>query len=310
MRRRELLQFGGAALVPAALLAHGRTSAADRAMQPGGRRLTQFGLQLSTVTRLMMQDFEGTLRQVAGIGYSLVEFSAMGLLGRPVEHVKELMAEVGLQAPIGRVSPKLPADVMQMPREEAMRVFAERGQARYLVENVKHALEDAQAFGQKVINLPALPPTEFGSLEQVKQNIAAINAAGEVCAAQGVQFGYHNHDWELTPIDGIIPYDLMIEQTDPQNVSFQLDTYWIVKAGGNLSDYLSRYSGRFNSTHLKDIDADGDFEDVGYGAIDFPSFVAQAEAVGAAYHFVERDNPPDPLGAIQRSYDYLRNMTY
>lgn len=310
MRRRELLRLGGAALVPTALLARGRAAAAEPAMQPSGRRLTNFGLQLSTVNRLLAQDFEGTLREVAQIGYPLVEFSAMGLLGRPAEHVKQLMAEIGLEAPIGRVSPKLPANVMQMPREEAMRVFAERGQAKYLVENVQHALKDAQAFGQKVVNLPAMPPTEFGSLDQVKTTIAAINAAGEVCAAQGVQFGYHNHDWELTPIDGVIPYDLMIEQTDPANVSFQLDTYWIVKAGGNLSDYLSRYPGRFNSCHLKDIDERGDFEDVGHGSIDFPRFVAEAEAAGAGYFFVERDNPPDPAKAIRRSYEYVRNMTY
>ena len=310
MRRRELLRLGGAALVPVTLLARGRASAAAPALQPGVRRLTRIGLQLSTVTRLLMQDFEGTLRQVAGIGYSQVEFSAMGRLGRPVEHVKQLLAETGLQAPVGRVSPKLPADVMQMPREEAMRIFAERGQARHLVENVKHALEDALAFEQKVINLPALPPTEFGSLDQVRANIEAINAAGEVCAAQGVQFGYHNHDWELTPIDGVIPYDLMIEQTDPQNVSFQLDSYWIVKGGGDLSDYLSRYSGRFNSCHLKDIDPHGDFEDVGHGTIDFPRFVAEAEAAGARHFFVERDDPPDPAEAIRRSYDYIRDMTY
>ena len=310
MRRRELLRLGGVALVPATLLAHGRTWTAERAMQPSGRRLTNFGLQLSTVNRLLAQDFEGTLRKVAEIGYPLVEFSAMGFLGRPVEQVQQLMAEIGLQAPIGRLSPKLSENVMQMPREEAMRVFAERGRAKYLVENVQHALKDALAFGQKVINLPALPPTEFGSLDQVKTAMEAINAAGEVCAAQGVQFGYHNHDWELTPIDGIIPYDLMIEQTDPANVSFQLDTYWIVKAGGSLSDYLSRYPGRFNSCHLKDIDQQGDFEDVGHGTIDFPRFVAEAEAAGARYFFVERDDPPDPASAMRRSYEYVRNMTY
>lgn len=310
MRRREVLQWSAGALIPAALAALGRASAADPPNPNRTRKLANFGLQLSTVGRLLAQDFEGTLRRVAEIGYPLVEFSAMGLLGRPVELVKQLLAETGLDAPVGRVSPKLSADVMQMPREEAMRVFAELGQAKYLVENVKQALEDALAFGQKVINLPALPPTEFGSLDQVKANIEAINAAGEVCAAQGVQFGYHNHDWELTPIDGIIPYDLMIEQTDPENVSFQLDSYWIVKGGGNLTDYLGRYSGRFNSCHLKDIDEHGDFEDVGHGTIDFPRFVAEAEAAGARHFFVERDNPPDPADAIQRSYDYLRDMTY
>ena len=310
MQRRKVLQFGAGALASATLLAPGRASAAEPAKQSGLRKLDQIGLQLSTVTRLMVQDFEGTLEQVARIGYSLVEFSAMGILGRPIQHVQQLLAENGLEAPLGRVSPKLPANVMQMPREEAMRVFAERGQAKYLVENVKQALEGAQALGQKVINLPALPPTEFASLDQVKRNIDHINAAGEVCAAQGVQFGYHNHDWELTPIDGIIPYDLMIEQTDPQNVSFQLDSYWIVKGGGSLSDYLGRHRGRFNSCHLKDIDEHGDFEDVGHGTIDFPRFVAEAQAAGARYFFVERDDPPDPANAMRRSYDYIRDMTY
>ena len=310
MRRRELLKFGGGALIPATLLAHGGVSAPGQAKGQDVRRLPDVGLQLSTVTRLLAQDFEGTLREVAEIGYRLVEFSAMGTLGRPVEYVKQLLAETGLEAPVGRVSPKLPENAMQMPREEAMRVFAERGQARYLVENVTRTLEDAHALGQKVINLPALLPAEFGSLDQVKRNIEYINAAGEVCAAQGVQFGYHNHDWELTPIDGVVPYDLMIEQTDPRNVSFQLDSYWIVKGGGDLSDYLRRYGGRFNSCHLKDIDENGDFEDVGHGTIDFPRFVAEAEAAGAQYFFVERDDPPDPAGAIRRSYDYVRNMTY
>ena len=310
MRRRELLQLGAGALAATAFPGHGHASAAESAKHPGGRRLSQIGLQLSTVTPLLAQDFEGTLRQVAGIGYSLVEFSAMGLLGRPVDDVKQLLADAGLEAPVGRVTPKLPADVLQMPREEAMRLFAERGQAKHLVENVKHALDDALALGQKIINLPALPPTEFGSLDQVKQSIEFINAAGAVCAAQGVEFGYHNHDWELAPIDGIVPYDLMIETTDPESVSFQLDSYWIVKGGGNLSDYLGRYPGRFNSCHLKDIDQQGEFEDVGHGTIDFPRFVAEAQAAGAGYFFVERDNPPDPGRAIRRSYDYLRDMTY
>ena len=310
MQRRKVLQFGAGALASATLLAPGRASAAEPAKQSGLRKLDQIGLQLSTVTRLMVQDFEGTLEQVARIGYSLVEFSAMGILGRPIQHVQQLLAENGLEAPLGRVSPKLPANVMQMPREEAMRVFAERGQAKYLVENVKQALEGAQALGQKIINLPALPPMEFASLDQVKRNIDHINAAGEVCAAQGVQFGYHNHDWELTPIDGTVPYDLMIEQTDPENVSFQLDSYWIVKGGGSLSDYLGRYRGRFNSCHLKDIDEHGDFEDVGHGTIDFPRFVAEAQAAGARYFFVERDDPPDPANAMRRSYDYIRDMPY
>ena len=274
--RRRLLQLGAGALLPPTLMAAKLRADADLGEQDVGRRLVDIGLQLSTITPMMMRDFEATLREVAEIGYTQVEFSAMGLLGRSAEYAKGILADSGLEAPVGRVTPLLPEGVMQMPREEAMRVFRERGQAKYLVENVTRTLEDAQVLGQNIINLPALMPSEFQSLDQVKRNIEYMNAAGDVCAREGVMFGYHNHDWELAPIDGVVPFDLMIEQTDPDKVSFQLDSYWIVKAGGDLSDYLGRYAGRFNSCHLKDIDEHGDFEDVGHGLIDFPRFITES----------------------------------
>ena len=308
--RRKLVQLGVGALLPTTLLAGKRVAVADLAEQNVVRRLTDFGLQLSTVTSMVLQDFEATLREVAEIGYTQVEFSAMGFLGRSAEYAKGVLADTGLEAPVGRVSPVLPEGVFQMPREEAMGIFAERGQAKYLVENVTRTLKDAHVLGQRIINLPALLPSEFQSLDQVKRNIEYLNAAGEVCGKEGVMFGYHNHDWELAPIDGVIPYDLMIEQTDPDKVSFQLDSYWIVKGGGDLSDYLRRYAGRFNSCHLKDIDSNGDFEDVGHGLIDFPRFITESLEAGAEYFFVERDNPPDPGSAIRRSFEYLRNMTF
>ena len=309
MQRRRFVQSGVGALLGASAFS-GSVIGASGAVEAGARRLTDFGLQLSTITPLMMRDFEGTLREVAALGYTQVEFSALGLLGRSAGEVKALLAEIGLEAPVGRVSPRMSPELLSGPREQLMGRMAERGQGKYLVENARHAIEDALAFGQKVINLPALMPNEFETLDQVKRNIEHLNVAGEVCAEAGIMFGYHNHDWELMPIDGVVPYDLMIEQTDPDKVSFQLDTYWIVKGGASLGHYLGRYSGRFNSCHLKDIDDEGDFEDVGHGNIDFPRFVAQAEAAGAAYFFVERDRPPDPRSAMRRSIEYLREMTY
>lgn len=306
MRRRHFVQAG--ALLGVAAGAGIHVPAFGEQSAP--RRLADFGLQLFTIARLMMQDFAGALREVAALGYTQVEFSALGSLGRSVEDVKALLSETGLEAPVGRISPVLPADFLERSREELMALFAERGQAKYLVENASNAIDSALALGQKVINLPALMPTEFETLDQVKRNIEHINAAGEACASAGLMFGYHNHDWELKPLDGVVPYDLMIEQTDADKVSFQIDTYWIVKAGASLSDYLRRFSGRFNSAHLKDIDEHGDFEDVGHGTIDFPRFVSEAEAAGVEYFFVERDDPPDPRSAMRRSLEYLRDMTY
>lgn len=306
MRRRALLKAGAGSLLASTLLVGCQQRTLGVAQGPS--RLTKFGLQLSTVTPLMLADFEGTLEKVAQIGYQQVEFSAMGFLGRSAQTVQTLLTSNKLEAPVGRIAPMLPEGFFQLPRDQAMQIYRERGQPKYLLDNVKQSLEAAVALGQRYLVLPALMPDNFKTLDQVKSNIDLINQAGELCARQQVVFGYHNHSWELTPIDGQMPYDLMLEQTDPDQVTYQMDAYWIVKGGGDLSTYLARYPGRFATCHLKDIDANGDFADVGDGLIDFPRFTKEAMSQGAKYFFVERDNPPKPAESIQRSYDYLKQM--
>lgn len=300
------MHFASGTLLATGLL--GRTAIAD---EPNGEnRLERIGVQLSTVMPLLLADFEATLARVAEIGYREVEFSALGFLGRRPARVQTLLQDNGLTAPAGRVSPRLPEGTLRLPRNEIMNVFLERSGPEHLLDNVRYSIEGAQVLGQKFLNLPALMPRHFQNLDQVKRNVELLSEAGELCAEQEILFGYHNHGWELTPLEGVIPYDLMIEETDAELVSFQLDTYWIVKAGGNLADYLTRYPGRFSSCHLKDIDAEGDFADVGHGEIDFPAFTRAAIAQGAKHFFVERDGPPDPMNSIRRSYEYLSQMTF
>ncbi len=307
MLRRRFVQIAAGSSAAAGLL--GGAAAVGGAGEPANR-LEQFGVQLSTLTRLLLADFEGTLAKVAEIGYSQVEFGAMGMLGRPLAEVQRLLDEHGLTAPVGRVSPRLPDGLLGRPMEEIGRVFMERSSAEHLLDNVRAAIDGAQVFGQKILNLPGLPPNSFQSLAQVRSSIELLRQAGQLCAEHGILFGYHNHGWELQPVDGVIPYDLMIEETDPDRVCFQLDTYWMVKAGGDLVDYLTRFAGRFPTCHLKDIDAAGDFADVGHGEIDFPAFTRAVLAQGCDYFFVERDNPPNPMQAIRNSYDYLSGMTF
>ena len=276
----------------------------------GSRRLEKIGLQLSTLTPLMVADFEGTLETVAAIGYDQVEFSALGLLGRETGMIRDLLGELGLEAPQGRISPSLPPEFFALGRAEQRVIFAERSHPDRLLENVEHAMNDAKRLGQTALILPALSAAHYRTLEEVERTIHLFERAGALCAGEGLQFGYHNHDWELTPIDGVVPYDLLIRSTDPEQVTFQLDAYWIRKGGGDLSDYLQRFPGRFSSCHMKDIDDAGDFADVGDGNIDFPRFTREAMEAGARYFFVERDNPPDPLSSAKRSYEYLRQMTF
>jgi len=256
----------------------------------------------------MLADFEGTLAKVAEVGYRQVEFSAMGFLGRPVEKIASLLKKYHLTAPVGRVAPQLPANFASLSREEVMQVFRSRAGVEYFLDNVKRCIEEAAALGQRYLNLPGWMADRYQTLRHVEENIDLLNQAGDLCATAGIQFGYHNHSWELQPIDGVIPYDLMLARTDPVKVGFQLDTYWIVKGGGDLSRYITEHPGRFATCHLKDIDDTGQFADVGAGEIDFAEFINLARRNGTRYFFVERDGPPKPLHSVRNSYAYLQGL--
>ena len=295
MNRRVVLRVGGMmAMAPV--------------LSVGAAERFTFGVQLSTLTPLMLADFEGTLAKVAEVGYRQVEFSAMGFLGRPVEKIASLLKKYHLTAPVGRVAPQLPANFASLSREEVMQVFRSRAGVEYFLDNVKRCIEEATALGQRHLNLPGWMADRYQTLRLVEENIDLLNQAGDLCAKAGIQFGYHNHSWELQPIDGVIPYDLMLARTDPVKVGFQLDTYWIVKGGGDLTRYITEHPGRIATCHLKDIDDTGQFADVGAGEIDFADFINRARRNGTRYFFVERDGPPKPLLSVRSSYAYLRGL--
>ena len=188
MHRRNFVKYGALGL---ASLATARSWAAAL---PAGEKLRNFGLQLSTVTPLMQKDFEGTLARVAEIGYRQVEFSAMGFLGRPVNYVQSLLLKNQLASPVGRITPRLPDDFFTLPLKQAMAVYRQQGALEFFLDNVKYSLDVALSMEQKFLNLPAFMPDHFATLNGVKRVVELLNEAGELCAKEGVLFGYHNHD--------------------------------------------------------------------------------------------------------------------
>lgn len=313
MRRRELVRF-----VSQALLLPGALTACQSA-SPGKvyreEQSLQFGLQLSTLNALFAKDFDASLAAVADIGYRQVEFSAMGLMGNDPAHVKEILEFNQLSAPVGRVSPPLPAEFFKQSQEKMRAAFMQLSVPERFLDNIRYSLELADFFQQKYLNLPAMMPDSFADIDGVMRNIDLLNEAGKLCAEQGVLFGYHNHNWEFAPVKdsqgkNVIPYELMLEHTDANTVAYQLDSYWVAKAGVDLIETLRRYPGRFSSCHLKDIDMAGDMADVGEGEIDFPAFVQAAKKSGARYFFVERDNPPEPISTARTSFTNLSNMVF
>jgi sugar phosphate isomerase/epimerase len=128
-----------------------------------------------------------------------------------------------------------------------------------------------------------------------------------------VQFAYHNHDFEFAPLEGKVPYDLLLERTDPRAVKLEMDLYWTVKGGASPVEYFERHPGRFHLLHVKDMDATPRrfFADVGRGTIDFKSIFARSRKAGVRHYFVENDEPAgSPFDSLRASFDYLRRLEF
>ncbi|MBT7719630.1 MAG: sugar phosphate isomerase/epimerase [Halieaceae bacterium] len=302
MKRRELLR----------LMAQGSALAACPSLAFGANQVPgdfKFGLQLSTLNRLMNEEFFETITLVKAMGYNVVEFSGGGYLGHDPQRVKAHLAELQLSAPVGRVAPNYPPNYRSLSQEERRAVGRSQGGLDDLVSKISAALPIAVDMHQQYLNIPIISEAEFTTRAKVENVVRVLNEAGKLCQEKGVLLGYHNHAFEFANVEGILPYDLMLAETDPDLVSFQLDTYWVTRGGGDIMQYLSDHPGRFPSCHLKDIDAEGKFEDVGSGLIDFPAFITLAMEQGSKHFFVERDGPPNPLQSASNSFNYLTSLS-
>ena len=145
-------------------------------------------------------------------------------------------------------------------------------------------------------------------MEQYEALAETLNRAGEQCLETGVQLCYHNHDFEFTPIDGTLPYDLLLELTEPALLAMELDLFWICKAGLDPLDYFARYPGRFPLCHVKDMQSDGSMAAVGSGELGFANILTAARRAGVRHYFVEHDQPSDPMASVSESYQALMDL--
>ncbi len=280
MQRRDFLRTTLGAVAGGALLP--RLAAGEWA-RSGAGSLGPIGIQLYTVRREMAKDVESTLATIAGIGYREVEFA--GLFNHSAADVRKMLDRHGLAAPSSHVG--LPDDMSAWP---AM-------------------LDDALTLGQSYIICPSFPSRDL-SPDGMKRIAARFNAAGAAAKKAGLRFGFHNHAEEFKPVDGQVPYDLLLSECDPSLVTFEIDIYWMVTGGRDPLAYLAKYPGRFPMIHAKDRTADGRMADVGAGVIDFPKILAAFKRAGLQHCFVEHDNPPDPFASARASFAYLNALTF
>ena len=140
------------------------------------------------------------------------------------------------------------------------------------------AVEDAATLGQKYMVVAYLMPEERKSLDDYKKIAADLNKAGETCKKAGIQLCYHNHDFEFQAMEGTLPFDILMSQTDSKLIKVELDLYWAVKANHQPLDLFKKYPKRIELWHVKDMDNTDKkfFTEVGSGTIDFTSIFKAA----------------------------------
>ena len=258
------------------------------------------GLALYTVRDAMTKDARATLEKVAQAGYVNIETAGY---------------ENGKFYNLSPVEFKALLDEMKLTP-----ISAHQGTVTF--DNVDQQIADLKAVGFKyfVIPVPPMgtflndPVTRKMSMKGGAKALAeTLNILGKKCKAAGLELLYHNHDFEFSKDEeGNVVLDYLLEHCDKSIVNFQMDLYWVTKAGQDPVAYFKRYPGRFKIWHVKDMDDQGRFAPVGNGKIDFKRILAEKKLSGMQYYYVEQDACVNetPLEAILISHKGLANIGF
>lgn len=246
------------------------------------------GIQLYTLRDIVNEDFIGTLTKLSQIGYNSIEsdgYNAGKFYGYSPTEYKNILADLDLK-PVS-------------------------SHCKINVNNAKKVAEDTLNAGISYVILPYISRDRRKSLDTYKEHAEEMNLIGEQCNQLGLKFGYHNHAFEFETMDGQLPYDILLNETDANKVCMQLDLYWMVYGGYNPLEYFNKYPGRFELWHVKDMANDSKHEstEVGSGTLDFPAIFNKRSLSGMQYYFVEQESfTMDPFKSVEMSFNYLKNI--
>ncbi|HBL76360.1 MAG: hypothetical protein A2W90_08475 [Bacteroidetes bacterium GWF2_42_66] len=291
--RREFLKISAAGSLGIMILGTGACKPAV------DRKSFGVGIQLYTIRDAMAADVPGTLKKVSDIGYKNLELA--GYSG-------------------GKFYGFAPAEFKKMVNDLGMDVLSSHTQveaAGITVDNAKIMADAHAELGVKYCIQPWIEEVDR-NVESYKKMIADWNEVGKIMKTVGIQFGYHNHNFEFANIDGIVPYyDIFMPEMDADLITMEIDLFWASKAGQDPIAMFDKYPGRFQLFHFKDMRTQeapffdvikDDICSVGEGVIDFKKILAAKEVAGMKYLFVEDDNQGNgkPFEGIETS---IKNIT-
>ncbi len=266
-----------------------------------GDGLKNIGLQLYTVRDDMQKNPVSTLKKIAEIGYSHVECAGYkngSFYGKEKLEFKNILTDLGLKMHSGHAMTGY-----GMPQ----------GTCSLTYEWEKYCA-DAAYLGQKYIVSAYFLEGERKTLDDYRRHADLFTKCALVAKKHGLTFCHHNHDFEFIPIEGVVPYNIFIKETDASLVKFELDLYWSHKANVDIDKLISENPERFALFHIKDMDNSPEqfFTEVGNGIIDWKKVFRLSKTAGMDLFFVEQDvcRNMTPLESIEVSYKYLNNFKF
>lgn len=263
----------------------------ESAQETPKSKLEKFGIQVYSVKEDMATDPVATLKSLAGFGYRQLEGFDGGkgiLWGMQPSEFKSLMGDIGSEMVATHCN-----------------VF----------ENLETQAQLAAEVGIKYLICPWIGPQK--SLDDYRKMASEFNRIGEKLKAFDLKFAYHNHDYTFVQLDGQIPQDLLMNETDPELVDFEMDMYWVHVAAINPAEYLAKYPNRFRLCHVKDASpGPGDPHQrgvlLGKGEIPYAELIAQSKTLGMDYFIVEQEQFPigTPLEAAKANAEYLAGLEF
>jgi sugar phosphate isomerase/epimerase len=301
--RRDFLKLSATGALGAFVISGSKLknlSAPEQNKSADDLRKFGIGLQLYTIRDAMKEDVPGSLKKVSDIGYKYLE-----------------MADYA----DGKFYGYLPGDFKKMVNDLDMEILSSHASVSpkgISADEAKKMAEDHAKTGAKYCMQPWIDEADRKSIAGYQKMVAEWNKVGKIMKENGIQFGYHNHNFEFGPMEGKVPYfDVFLPEMNKDLMTMELDLFWAEKAGINPVELFKKYPGRFQLFHVKDMytkeapffkTESTDFAPVGEGVINFKEILAAKKIAGMKYMFVEQDRTKDdkPFDAIKTS---ITNLT-
>ena len=286
------------------------------------KKENKLGIQLFSIPKMLSEDYMAGVKMLQELGYKELElfgpfpfsaekakkgweaagkmlgFSGSGYFGKSAKEIKKILDDHGMSSPGTHTD----LDTLE--------------------QNMGALGEAASILGHKYVTLPAIPDDRRKTIDDYKRIAEAFNKIGAEAKKNDIRFGYHNHGYGIKPVDGVRPLEIILKNTDPNLVFFEMDIFWTTCGGVDPIELLTKYPNRYKMLHLKDMKEKKQFTgdgggmgdwmpmfplmaSAGDGVLDLQGIVKKAKEVGVEHFFVEQDMVANPQVALKRSSDYL-----